>query len=162
MLVVENDPTRLRLGSQHEILGHRKRRHQHEVLVDNADSRRYRLICRPSRHIAAVDLDVSRVRLHQAAEYAHERRFAGAVLADEGVDLARHHLHRRAAIRSDGAERFVDPVHPDRGDNRGGLRSSAAGHLVLGTLMRPAIISCLSSSTRACTLSGMSARLRLS
>ena len=91
-------------------------------------------------------------------EHAHERGLAGAVLADERVNLAARDLERRAAIREHGAERFVDVCEPDR--RGGGARhGSADAHLVLGTVMRPAMMSVLSRSTRARTLSGMSARL---
>ncbi len=36
----------------------------------------------------AVDLDAAIVRAGEAVEDAHQRRLAGAVLAEQGVDLA--------------------------------------------------------------------------
>src|SRR6266404_71859 len=115
------------------------------------------------------------IRLHQSAEYAHERRFTRSILADKGVDLSRQDFQRCAAIGSDSSEGFVDPFHPNGGRREAGSGKGGTSadfrlprfplpaspfpptHRVLGTLMRPAIISCFSSSTRECTLSGMSA-----
>ena len=108
----------------------------------------------------------ARVGLDQPAQHAHQRRFAGAVLADEGVDLAGHDLERRAAISAHGSPKvFSMPAMRIAGAGclSGSCRASGRrAHRVLGTLMRPAMISCFSSSTRARTLSGMSARLRSS
>src|SRR3954466_6922528 len=118
--------------------------------MHDTDSRRDGIVGRPPGNIPAVHLNATRVRLHQPAEDSHQRRFPGAVLADQRVDLAGRDLQRRTAQCANGAEGFIDVGHADR------------AHLVLGTLMRPAMISCLSSSTRARTLSGMSARLRSS
>jgi len=136
------------------------------MLVDDSDTRRNRLVGRPPGHIAAVDLHSAGIGLHQSAQDAHERRLACSVFADEGVNLARHHLERRTAVGPDGAEGLVDPGHPDCGKRGAGRGKRDAGsgywsprfplpaslfrmtHRVLGTLMRPAIISCFSCSTR--------------
>ena len=70
-------------------------------------------------------------------EDAHERRLAGAVLADERVDLARHHLERRVAHGLAVAEALRDAGHAH--GRRAGL--AAARHRVAGTVMRPAMMS---------------------
>jgi hypothetical protein len=67
----------------------------------------------PASIASAVDQPVPSVHFHatgfrriHAAQDAHERRLAGAVLADERVNLARHDLERGAAIGADGSERL--------------------------------------------------------
>ena len=47
----------------------------------------------------------------EPAEHFHERGLAGAVLADERVDLAGRDLERRVAIRAHRSERLRDPAH---------------------------------------------------
>ena len=54
------------------------------------------------------DFHAARVRRVHAAQHAHQRRLARAVLADERVNLAARDLERRAAVRLHGAERLVD------------------------------------------------------
>ena len=52
----------------------------------------------------AVDRDLARVGPMHAAENADQRRFAGAVLADQRVDFARHHVEIDAVERARRAE----------------------------------------------------------
>src|SRR4029077_1171249 len=104
---------------------------------------RYRVVRRPARDISAVHLDASGVGLHQPAEYAHESGLASAVLSYEGVDFPGEDFERCTAVCLDSPERLLDPFHSD-----------SFAHSELGTLIRPAMISCLSSSTLARTLSG--------
>src|SRR5688500_5910515 len=147
-----------RLGAKHVIFRDGESGHEHEMLVDDSNSRFDRLVRRPSRYIAALNLHAPGVGLHEPPENAHESGFAGAVLADERVDLPWCNVERRAAISGDRTKVFVDSLHPD-----GGIRPRRPPrHRALGTLMRPAIISSLSCSTRARTLSGMRARFRSS
>src|SRR5207244_3492102 len=50
----------------------------------------------------------------------HERRLAGAVLADEGVDLAGTHLEADAVERDDTRVALADPAHLEEGSGGGG------------------------------------------
>jgi hypothetical protein len=54
-----------------------------------------------------------------ARETAHERGLPGAVVADEGGDLAAAHPHRRALERVDAAEGLRDVA---------GLEEDVVGH----------------------------------
>src|SRR6185503_1037008 len=112
-----------------------------------------------AQHAGGRHFHAALVRGVHAAEDAHQRRFAGAVLANESVNLARGDLERRAAIGPHGAERLVNVREPDGGDRARVARGRGGAHRDAGTRMRPAMISRRSSSTRARTLSGMSARL---
>jgi len=47
-----------------------------------------RVLRRPDRHRAAVDQDLALVRLHQPVKDVHQGRLAGAVLTEQGSDLA--------------------------------------------------------------------------
>src|SRR5688572_1596577 len=135
------------------------------MLVHDTDAGGNRIVGRPSGDVASVHLERPCIGLHQAAEDAHQCRLAGAVLPDERVDLARHDLESSGAIRAYRSKELVDPRHPNGGFPSFRLFGCAAGtsrHLVLGTLIRPAMISCFSCSTRVCALSGMSGLLRLS
>ena len=52
----------------------------------------------------AVEQDLAAIGLMHAAEDLHERRLAGAVLADQRRDLARIQLEVRVAQRARAAE----------------------------------------------------------
>ena len=58
------------------------------------------------RHLAAV-------RAQAAREDVEQRRFSGAVLADDRVRLAARDRERDVAQRGDGAERLVDVLEGD-------------------------------------------------
>ena len=74
------------LGAEHHVLEHGERLDQHEVLVDHADPRPDRRQAVRDRRRHAVDADLARVGVVEAVEDRHQRRLAGAVLADDAVD----------------------------------------------------------------------------
>ena len=78
----------------------------------------------------AEDADLAAVRLDDAAHDLHQGRLAGAVVADEGDDLAAMDLHARAAQRLDVAEVLVDPVGLD--DGRRGHAADGLGQVGRG------------------------------
>ena len=51
----------------------------------------------------------------EAGEDLHQRRFAGAVVADDAQDLAGIHMEVHIAQRRDGAEIFVMPLASSSG-----------------------------------------------
>ena len=59
--------------------------------------------------------DLARVRRERAREDAHERRLAGAVLADEGVDRPTRDAKRHPVERTDGSEVLGDVRELDVG-----------------------------------------------
>jgi hypothetical protein len=157
------------LHAQHHVLRDRERRDEHEVLVHHADPRGDRLRRRPPGDVAEPagarvgHLDRAGVGRVHAAQHAHERALAGAVLADERVHLAARRLERRVAVGDHRAERLRHAAHAHRRRARArrgvGPRSR---HRVLGTRMCPAMIESRRSSTRARAASGMRALLRAS
>ena len=89
--------------------------HEHEVLVHHANPGVDRLTSRPAGDVAAVERDRAGVRVVQAGQDPHERRLAGAVLADQRVNLAALHLEVRVAVRFDAAEAFSDARRDKKG-----------------------------------------------
>ena len=76
---------RARLGAEHDVLQHREGVDQHEVLVHHADAGVDRVARVADRDRLAVDEDLAAVGLVEAVQDAHQRRLAGAVLADDAV-----------------------------------------------------------------------------
>ena len=84
-----------RLRAEEHVLRHRQVGHDGELLVHHADAGIERVAGGAEAHLAALDLHrAGEIGMH-AGDDLHQRRLAGAVLADEAVDLA-------------GAEREVD------------------------------------------------------
>jgi hypothetical protein len=80
-----------RLGAENDVLGHGERGSELEVLMHHADSSGDRLP-RPSKIDGfAAQADVAAVPRNKAVEDVHERRLAGAVFPDQGMDLAGAH-----------------------------------------------------------------------
>jgi hypothetical protein len=80
------------------------------VLVHHADSGIDRLTSRPAGHVASIQFHRAGVWVVEAGEDAHQRRLAGAVFADEGVDLTPRHFQVRVPVRLYGAEALPDPA----------------------------------------------------
>ena len=89
LVVVEQQTVACRLLAEHDVLGDRHDRNEHEVLVDHPDpAARSRRSASSIRTGFALDDDLALVRRVEAVEDVHQRRLAGAVLAEEGVHLA--------------------------------------------------------------------------
>ena len=120
--VVEQDAVVRRLGREHDVLGDRHHRDQHEVLVHHADPVLDRRARRAELGLLAVDQDLALVRVVEAVEDVHQRRLAGAVLAEERVHLALAQVEVDVVVRNDAGEALRDPtklenaplVHPGR------------------------------------------------
>ena len=110
------------LGREDDVLGDRHHRDQHEVLVDHADAVLDRGLRRAELGRLAVDQDLALVGPVEAVEDVHQRRLAGAVLAQQRVHLALAQVEVDAVVRDDAGEPLRDPaelenrplVHPRR------------------------------------------------
>ena len=71
----------------------------------------------------AIDADLAGIGLVEAVEDRHQRRFAGAVLADNAVDRALADRQVDVLVGVDGAEALVDADQLDGGRQR--LRRTA-------------------------------------
>ena len=97
----------------------------------------------------AIEQDLALIGPGQAVEDVHERGLAGAVLAQQGVDLARLDVEVDAVVGHDARVALGDAAHLQRGrgDARGLLARGWVRHVGLDsllTILRPP--SCLKSS----------------
>src|SRR5258708_38076790 len=76
--------------------------------------------------LAPVDRHVALILRMKARDDLHEGRLAGAVLADQAVDLAPAQHEIDVAQRCDAAERLGDAVHGKRRHLRYGHKSRAS------------------------------------
>src|SRR5690606_7215470 len=111
--VVENGPEG-GLGAEHQVLGDGQRLDEHEVLVHHADAEVDRVAGAADRDLLAVHEDLAGVGLLEPVEDLHQRRLAGAVLADQRVDLAPLDLEVDVVVREDEPEALGDAPHTDR------------------------------------------------
>jgi hypothetical protein len=77
-----------RLSLQREVLGHRQRRHEIDLLIDGADTQYPRHRRTVDLHRPAVDADLARVAAEGAGQQLDQRRFAGPVLAQQRMHFA--------------------------------------------------------------------------
>ncbi len=94
-----------------EVLGSGERGHQRELLVDHADAERPRVLRIAHLHLAAVHRDRAFVGLVEAHDAFHQRRLAGAVLAEQHVKLPGRNIDRDVIERREGAEPLGHPRH---------------------------------------------------
>jgi len=81
------------------------------VLVDHADALRQRIRRRLQPYRPAVDQDFALVRVVETVEDLHQRAFARAVLAQQGMDLARPDVEADAIVGQDAGEALDDIAH---------------------------------------------------
>ena len=113
------------LGAEHHVFEHAQRRHQHEVLMHHADAVADRLARRADADRLAVDPDLAGVGLVEAVEDRHQRRLAGAVLADDAVDDAALDDEIDVIVGVNRAEALVDADQLDGGRGSAGLGGHA-------------------------------------
>ena len=114
-LEVEEDAAVRRLGREHDVLGDRHHRDQHEVLVHHPDAGVDRLPRRPELDLAALDVDLALVRVVEAVDDVHQRRLAGAVLAEQRVHLALEQVELDLVVREDAREALRDAAELEDG-----------------------------------------------
>src|SRR6516165_4249824 len=78
--------------------------------MDGADAGGERVARRGKFDRPAVEEDATRIRPVEAGDDLDQRRFAGAVLAHERMDLARAELERDAIERPHAGEGFADRI----------------------------------------------------
>ena len=107
-VVVEQDTVVHRLRREHDVLGDRHHRDEHEVLVHHADPALDRGLRRPQLSRLAVDQDLALVRPVEAVEDVHQRRLPGPVLAQQRVHLALAQVEVDVVVRDDAREPLGD------------------------------------------------------
>src|SRR5688572_12003686 len=79
-----------RLPTQEDVLPHRHFSNKRKLLVDNCDTSLFSVADIAKSLLPTFDRDLTtvlRVRIH-SAEHLHQRRLAGSVLTDQGVNLS--------------------------------------------------------------------------
>ncbi len=108
-----------------DVLRDRQLRGEGRLLRDRRDALAEGLCRIAEGRLEAVEADRAGVGRTLAGEDLQHRRLAGAVLADQGVNLAGQHLERRSAQGVHAAEAFVDALGLE--DRLGGHRRHGAG-----------------------------------
>ena len=112
-----DEPTASGLRTEDHVLENRQVVGQHEVLVHHPDAGRDGFLRRTKVDRVPRDPDRAFVGTLHAIQDLHERRLAGTVLADHGVDLAGHHPKVHVIVRDDAREALADRVQlHDRND----------------------------------------------
>ena len=96
------------LGAEQDVLGDGQRRDEVDLLGRDRDAGGLRLLGAGEADRLAIDGELARGRAEAAAEDVHQRRLAGAVLADDRMHLAGAQLQRDAAQRVHRSERLPD------------------------------------------------------
>ena len=100
--------------AQRQVLGDRQSRHELQLLRDSDDAGCDGVMRARQMAFPAADRHLPVVRPNDAAEDAHKRRFAGAILADQRVNLTRHHLETDAIKRRRRPEPFANVLGAGR------------------------------------------------
>ena len=103
-----------RLAAEEDVLGDRQVRRQVQLLVDHADAKVQRGSRVGDLDRLPLEPDLAGVGLVHAGQDLHQRGLAGAVLADQGVDLAGTELEACVGERVDAGEVLGDPGHLDQ------------------------------------------------
>ena len=102
-----------RLVSEHDVFGNREWCHERELLVHHGDARHFGIANRAEPAHLAVEqhlAGVRRMRVH-AAEHSQQRGLAGAVLANQRVDLARAQIEVHPVERAHAGKGLADAAH---------------------------------------------------
>ena len=108
-------PPHVALVPQHHVLGHRERLDEAEVLVHHADPGRDPVPRGVEGDRSPVDLQLAFVCAVEAGEDVREGALAGAVLAEQGVNLTPERLEVDAVVGNDSRESLRDPAARDCG-----------------------------------------------
>jgi hypothetical protein len=122
---VEEDPVRGRDGTEHKVLEGRELVDKLEPLMDHPDAEPDRVGRTRYPGGDAIKLDGALIRLDKTVDRPHERRLAGAVLADDGVDPAAFDLQIDAIVRQKLAIALREPS--DHDPRRRARRGPVAG-----------------------------------
>jgi hypothetical protein len=95
------------------VLGNAQVRAERELLKDAADAELVRRRDRVMLADCALDLDATPIGRERACEHLHERRLAGAVVADEPDALAGRDVEVDAFESAHGAEVLLDVAQLD-------------------------------------------------
>ena len=103
--------------AEEDVLGNRELGHQRQLLVDDDDADLLAVVDATKAPLGAQVTDLAAVVAMRvdARQHLHQRRFAGAVLADDGVDFTLADGQIDVVERIHAGEGFDDPPHLQNG-----------------------------------------------
>ncbi len=119
-----------RLAADEDVLDDREVGEERRLLVDDGDPAVARVGRAGQGDLDAVDEQLPAVRRVHAGEDLHERRFAGSVLADESVSLARVEIDRDVVERADRPESLGCVLEREDGHLRRRCRRHCSGFVL--------------------------------
>ena len=99
------------LDPQNNIVQNAETLHQLEVLVNHADTQRVGVVRIPDLHLPAILADLPLLRLVETEEHAHQGRFPGSVLSQQGVNLTFAQLQSDPVIGDNPRKPLGDIQH---------------------------------------------------
>ena len=106
-----DEEPRARLAADEHVLGDRHVGGEGEFLVDGDDAGALGVVGRREGDRLAEELDLARVGAVRAGQDLEQRRLAGAVLAEQGVDLGRPDFEMDVLERLHAGEALADAGH---------------------------------------------------
>src|SRR5271170_15863 len=99
--------------AEQDVVQHRQRGHEAELLFDDRDSDGLRLARAPQDYRLPADQDFALVRGDDAGKHLHERALAGAIVTHQRMDLTRAQRKRDLVQRNDGSVGLRNSTHID-------------------------------------------------
>ena len=106
-------------NADQKVFQHRQPWRQMKMLVHHADAGGQRIGRTGDPHRLALDQDLAGIRRIGAEQHIHQRRLAGAVLAEQPEDFTRRDAEIDGLVRLDGAEALGDAAHFDERGGQG-------------------------------------------
>ena len=107
------------LATEEHVHEHRLTIREREILVDHLDAEAPRVARIGEHSVASIDRDVAGRRAMHARDHFHERRLAGAVVADQRDDFARIDLEAEVVDRDVAAEFLAQVREAEHGAMHG-------------------------------------------
>ena len=137
--------------AQNDVFGRGQHVHQLKMLMNHADAQSEGVLGRADDHLAALHIDMARVRKINAGQHVHQRRLAAAVLAQHAQNFAAAHGQVHVLIGDHRAEMLGDAAHLD---HCVGLQGFSLRVVMNGMKERPAAL----AGSRAEPLPALTAR----
>ena len=145
------------LAAQHHVRLDRQMRGEIQLLIDHRDAKPKGIERLVRGEGMTPEMNLARVRVLRTGKDFHERRFARAVFADEGVDFAGADVKAHVSQRHARAEALDDVVHRKQGLGVGHLyiasgrvqRRGLAAKLFVPYWSRPSLQEATSNSANA-------------
>ena len=112
-----------RLAAEEDVGGHVLLLGQRQVLVDHLDAELAPLAGIERQDVLAVEFDRAGIGAIDAGDGLHQRRLAGAIVADEADHLARLDRQVDAMQHVDGAKALADALQGEKGHTRDSFRT---------------------------------------